>query len=628
MAAAGYGVLLLVAVLAATLAVYPAMFSALVVEDEGYVLISLHENLSGGALYDDVYSQWGPAFYVLMGGVFALPGLDLDHDAGRLVTLALWTATSLLCGASLLRFSGSLAVALAGGVVAFYALTPMVFSPMHPGGLLAFLLASIVAVAVFLLRIRPSTAMFAIGGLAAAAALIKVNVGLLAIAAIAFACANTVTPLRRVGAIRIAVALLLALTPFVLMASNLSEGWVLSYALVVGLSAAAIAIAASPLPGGLELRPLYALAAGIGTVAAVVLAVVFVQGTTVSGLIDGVVSRPLRQPDLFLGEVDLPPLAPLWGLLALCAATVTVWRSRTGASIPGSIRRLIPVARIGVGLGIWVAVLRVGGADPLAIAYLHPWHADSIGLVAPLAWVAAVPPRRDELSPSESFLRALIPTLAVMQLLHPYPIPGTQIAWGLFLFAVVGGICVADGLGELIGAPVAFGLSERRLIGELVVIGFLVVVLAAPVRDWATRVNDEYDAGAPPGLRGAERLRLPPEHAADLRALSSAIPGSCSSFLTLPGVNSLYLFTGLDPPTGMNAGPWPMLFDRSDQRRIVEQVRGMDGLCAVRNRAFVEDAIGTPDLPRRPLVGYIQRRFAPTETVSEYDIMQRTGSRR
>ena len=639
--AARYGVLILVAALAAGLAGYAAMFSAFTSDDEGYMLISLHQNLSGAPLYDVVYTQYGPGFFVVVGGAFHLLGLAVTHDNARLITLVLWTAASLLCGVSLMRLSGALPVALAGLLVAFYALTGMVYEPLHPGGTLAVLLAGIVAIAVFVLPRRPSWAMCGIGGLATAAALIKVNVGLLALLAIAFACTIAVVPLRRVRAIRIGVGVLLAVTPFVLMASRLSEGSGWRHAIVVALATIAVMIAASPLPAHLELKPAYALVAGIGTVTIVVLAVVFIEGTTPSGLIDGVIVRPLDFPDLVYSDLDLSPLAPLWGLLAVGGAAIVTWRRRAGTvATHGPQRRdplqvagtslgwLTAAARIAAGLGIWVAVLLVGGAIPAVSAFHHDWHPGSIGIVAPLAWVAAIPPQPSEGASSVSFVRALIPTLAVLQLLQPYPVPGTQVAWGIFLFAVVGGICVADGLVELTGMPAAFGLPRPRVIGGAVVVAFLIVVVAAPMRSWVDRVRTAYDQGTPLGLPGAERLRLPAWKAAELRNLTAEVRASCSTFLGLPGFNSLYLFTGEDPPTGMNVGAWPILFDETDQQHVVDQVRRDQRLCAVRNKAALPLVLSAPGSSDRPLVSFIQHRFTPEKRVSGYEIMKRTGSRR
>ena len=629
MTAARYGVLGLAAALAAGLAGYAALFGAFVGDDEGYVLISLHQNLAGAPIYDVVFTQYGPGFFVLVGGAFEVLGMEANHDNARLITLLSWTAACLLCGASLLRLTSSLPVALGGLLVAFYALTGMVYEPLHPGGTLSVLLAGIVAVAAFLVPRHASPAMLVIGGLIAAAALIKVNVGLLALLAVAFACSISVVPLRRVGAIRIGVCLLIAAAPLVLMGSSLSEEFVWRHALVVALAAIAVMIAASPLPAHLELRPAYALVVGIGAVTTVVLAVIFIEGTTVDGLIDGMVDRPLEFPDLVLSPTDLSPLAPLWGLLAVGAAALITWRRRSGADLPASVRRLMPAARIAAGLGIWVAVLRVGGADPATSAFGHDWHPESIGIVAPLAWVAAIPPRSSQASSHASFVRALIPILAVLQLLHPYPVPGTQVAWGIFLFAVVGGICVADGLAELpVTRAAGLGLPAPRLIGGAVVVAFVAIALALPIRDWANQVRTAYSEGTPVGLPGAERLRLPAQQAAELRDVAAEVRGSCSTFLGLPGFNSLYLFTGQEPPTGMNVGAWPILFDEEDQRLIVERVRGIDRLCVVRNEAAVGFFVTGTAGPSDPLVGFIQRRFKTERQIGVYQIMERTGSPR
>ena len=41
-------------------------------DDEGYILLSLREYARGGVLYDEVYSQYGPAYFELVTSTFAV----------------------------------------------------------------------------------------------------------------------------------------------------------------------------------------------------------------------------------------------------------------------------------------------------------------------------------------------------------------------------------------------------------------------------------------------------------------------------------------------------------------------------------------------------------------------------
>ena len=66
----------------------------------------------------------------------------------------------------------------------------------------------------------------------------------------------------------------------------------------------------------------------------------------------------------------------------------------------------------------------------------------------PLAWVAALPPRAPE-RPGAALGRAILPAAAVTATLQAYPVAGTQVWIGLFLFVAVGAVCIGDGIGEL-----------------------------------------------------------------------------------------------------------------------------------------------------------------------------------
>ena len=54
---------------------YEQVFSHLnTPDDEGYVTLTLRSFVDGNALYDDVYSQYGPGFYAFVGGAMDLLG--------------------------------------------------------------------------------------------------------------------------------------------------------------------------------------------------------------------------------------------------------------------------------------------------------------------------------------------------------------------------------------------------------------------------------------------------------------------------------------------------------------------------------------------------------------------------
>src|SRR5262245_39746252 len=52
-------------------------------DDEGYVLISLKLFREGRALYNAVYSQYGPFYYEFMDALLSVLHLNVSHDVGR-----------------------------------------------------------------------------------------------------------------------------------------------------------------------------------------------------------------------------------------------------------------------------------------------------------------------------------------------------------------------------------------------------------------------------------------------------------------------------------------------------------------------------------------------------------------
>src|SRR3954469_23096218 len=90
----------LISILATVLLLVAAgfvMFSAFMFyDDEGYVLISLRNFAEHGGLYRDVYTQYGPFPFVVYYGLHVL-GVPLTHTAGRLITVAAWSASAGCC---------------------------------------------------------------------------------------------------------------------------------------------------------------------------------------------------------------------------------------------------------------------------------------------------------------------------------------------------------------------------------------------------------------------------------------------------------------------------------------------------------------------------------------------------
>jgi hypothetical protein len=601
------------AVLAATAALgFTTLFSTFAsYDDEGYFLITIKGYLSGAKLYNQTSGQYGPFPFEFMAAAFKLLGLHVSNDTGRLITLGLWLGAALLLALAAYGLSRSPLLAFVVYVLAFRLLSLAPGEPMHPSHLLMLLLAAMVAVAVFAAPRRPRLAFALLGMLIAAALLSKVNIGMFAVASLVFAAVLASPRLSRVRVLVAVVSACFVLVPVALMAHDALEGGYIVFSSHVLLGAFAVAIVAigTMRPRDPDSRAAYWLVyavAGAAGAAAVICGIVLLQGTSFSGLAHGVFLDALRQSKLLSWAPSLPA-----NTLARDAIGVSIAAAVALRALPHS--RPWPtvgaLARIGAGILIWAAVFDVQAlAQPVA-----------------LAWVAAVPARRDAPTSAARFVRLFVPALAVLQVLHAYPVPGSQVRWATFLFVVVGAVCVSDGLSELgVSALGLRGASSRLAtagaLGVVIWVGF--TGLGFPLRDSV----QTYRAATPIPAWGATRIRVPPETAQALGSLVRAVQERCNTFVTMPGLGSLYLMSQKTPPTWMSGSDWIFAWDAKTQQRVVNQVEGVPRLCAIRSVGAETGWAGNRPIPEYPLRAFILNDFRGVGTYGGYELLVRRSN--
>ena len=610
--------LFLVAAGAAAAVAYPAMFSNFsATDDEGYVLLSLKGFIGGAHLYDQVYSQYGPFFFQFWGGLFSLLGLDVSHDAGRIATIAIWVAVGLIAGFAAYRVTGSVLLGLCVQLLTFHVLDKFINEPMHPGGLICLLLATIVLASTAVDRV-PRTAWAVIGAGAATLALTKVNVGAFAVLAIALACVHAYPQLRHPRWARPLIEVVCVLTPLALMARQLDLVWVREFALHATVAIAAVVIAlrvAGPLATriGAGLRW---LVGGFSALAAASLLAAIALGSEPADLAHGIVLDPLRQPDVFTIQLELEAHSVIVNLvaLALCAGFAIAARRPGGASRGLELARAVAGVTAGLLIGLTAADVGV----PLVGSGFEGAGIWALGL----AWVALLP-TRVEPRPGSGFARRLLPALAVLQSLHAYPVAGSQAQWAAFLLIAVGAIAFDNGLRDLVDLA-----GERRrpavraasaAVPALALGLIAIAAIVFPLGD----ARDRFDAGRPLALEGSERIRLPAGDADQYEGIVAELRASCDSFVTEPGINSFYLWTGIDPPTYLNATDWMLLFDEQTQDAVVSAARRSPGLCLLRNQILAGLwAQGRP-VPERSLTRYLASGFEPLASFNWYEILTR-----
>ncbi|HVS99638.1 MAG TPA: hypothetical protein VHE08_03905 [Solirubrobacterales bacterium] len=607
------------AITAATaLIAHPKMFTGFVAyDDEGYMLTALKSFVNHGHLYDQVFSQYGPFYYEFWGGFFSLFGIAVTHDSGRSVVMVLWVLSSLVFGLSILRITGSILLGLGTQILTFSALEVLTNEPMHPVSSIALLLALIVAISTFVGTGRSRWAMGLLGAAVAALVLTKINVGFFAFVSVALACAVSYQQLWGRRWPRLLVELVFLAVPVLLLASKFDEGWARHYSVHVFATALAVVIALRARePVRRHVGELRWLLGGFVVLVVASCVAILATGTSIHGLIDGVIGQPLRQSDAFTIPMLLSRREYAFDLLAVGAALAYWYASRRRAAPSPAWLALGSVFAIVVGLTM--AFSMVGQLLPFNDRNLTGYQLSML----PFVWVALAATTAGEEDGRFAFARLLLPLLAVLQGLHGYPVAGSQTLLSVVLVVPVGALCVANGVR---GLALLVEVEPDRLalagFGVLMTAVLAWFVLKTYVRDPLHQARGVYHTTYQLHLPGSEDMHLFSEEEVQLyEAVSQAMRENCRSTVMEPGMDSFYLWTEEEPPS-LTATGWETLFDDEAQEQVIEDTAATEGLCLLRNK---ERAGGWGER-EGPLVTYLEHGFRPIGKWEEYELLRRQG---
>ena len=562
-------------------------------DDEGYLMISVQEFLNGKRLYDDVFTQYGPFYYFSYGLYHSRAFAGLSHDSVRLATALVWLATAAGCALLATRVAGK---AVAAGAVAAFALTMVILKtlanePGHPQEL-CILLTVLVLLTTTLAnaggRVLPSV----LGALVAALAMTKINVGVFAAAGVLLALLASERGNRLLRAAAFLVATGVVVLPLVLMRDYLTS-WGLACCIFV--DAAMLPMVAIAIAGPVPAQPtakmvpwfLGSLAFVIVTLATAILA----MGTTPKALWHGLYLQPMQ----FARVYSSPPAG-----LTNQAAALTVPGMVIGLAYAWGIFRsplLIRWLKIAYLVSLLVLMIALRGRHlDLLLFYGLPW-----------AWlVLAIEPsvNSEGLPVSMPTSRMTLGLFTPLMVLQAYPVAGSQVHLAMVPLLVGASVCGADFLRSLDTQ------SWPRRIGVVVV-----CLLSLASLGGATYISVKaYIASEPLGLPGASRVRLEAEHAATYRWLAERLHEDCDTFVTLPGLNSLYFWADKPPPTALNATVTTLLTD-AQQSEVVAALDLHPRVMAVRHLGIAEHFWGHGRSP------------APTPLVRCIDAMEVVGRR-
>jgi hypothetical protein len=591
-------------------------------DDEGYHLWSLRLFADGHSLYNSVFAYYGPFHYELWGGLSRLIGVSFSTDSGRAVAMALWLGISFVLGVTTGRLTGRLSLALIVQVLSFHALTGFAREPMYPGDTALLVVCALLATAAFALRAQPRIALTLIGASTGAVLLTKVNVGGYVLIAVGYAAVMSVPRLPLRGLVRVGAVAAIVLVGPAVMATTLDTPWTQRYAFLVAASAVALVLVTTRAHGDDEVVEATSscwvawIVSGLVGSVAVVIGVILALGTALRALLDSIVVTASHQANAFASPLSLDVTAFVLPMVAIGVAYVV----RIAHSTTITQRRLGALLRVAAGLALWFSVVGSAGVTPTTPRYV-------IGL--PLVWVAAVPSSRDDGTPVGRFVRVLVPALALLQTLIAYPVASTQVTYGSVLLLVCGAICVADGWHDLQMMGLTGPLQLR--LPSWVTMSTTTAILATAlgvgyIANSARTARHSYNSEEALPFPGASDLRVPHPEAVQFTNIVKTLRARCQTVITMPGMLSLNMWSGLPAPSGLTQEPWWAILSPVQLASSLQSARAASGLCLVRNDVLVNFWLrhsASQQLPQIPLVRFLERDFVSVARYGHYTISVR-----
>jgi predicted membrane protein len=569
-------------------------------DDEGYVMETTRAYLAGHRLYDEVFTQYGPAFYLLQRAIFGLAGFPLTHDVVRLATLVAWLGTALAIAWLVQRACGSFLFAAIAFVPVMLHLVPLVNEPGHPQAVLTL---AIVLTGLSLAGGRGGSGSVRLGiagALTAFCLLTKINVGVYLLIGCAIALLIECGPRRFFWLLAAAACVL----PFLVFRRHLGETLPLHYALLVASSTAAAVIAIHGSSDSIEEngKSIRVYALSVGAASVLFILPVLGHGTSVGGLIEGIALQPARFADIFFMQAYVPLSAAVTSAVSLVLA-IALNSNRARQARGADIVEL--VLKTAFGLAALYAA-RSGGVTLL-------------GYVVPFSWVVAFrsassPP------PHSQIARRVLAAVSVLQALQAYPVPGTQLALATLFTLPVAVISLHDA-----AAIVARRLAALPVTGPVVT----AIAIACAIGVYGVGFEPEtlrhwegvYRSTSSVRLSGADRLRLPAAETARYQWLAGTTAATCRSLVTMPGFYSLHAWSGISPPTTRSATAWMTLLPAADQQQLWKTLDGSDAPCAVVNPDVAAIFLAGRPLESLPAYQELARRFRTVAEVDGYRFM-------
>jgi hypothetical protein len=598
----------------ASIPAYYRMFTGFQIwDDEGALMVTVKQYLSGMKLYNQVSVPYGPVYYFYNWALRTLSGTPLTHDVVRMSSLLPWLLTAFVSAWIVFRLTDSQLLASIAHLLVFFTLSRFFPNePGHPQELCALLLVCLVASGVLASTPRwRSLGMILLGAFPAALILVKVNIGTFGFLAtsLAILAHSRKTPLSRLSFNAIGAACVFL--PAILMKAHWGDPRARLFAVLVTVSMVAVLLVLFKVPRAccFPFRDsLITIAAFLSAFIALIL-VLKAQGVALTRMLHALLLDNLG-PYVVHGSWYIPlPFPPgrrwyFWTIGGLVLAGYSCW----SASEKERREKYLPILKLLLAfLLVVVCLFKVSRFDFVLFVFLPP-----------LCWIVLFG-RSEKDSEPYAFPRTLLCTVTVIQMLYAYPIAGSQFHFVQTLPAIVAMICLGDVL--------AWQQKRLRTLNPLILrttAATLLLCVAASYIVIARRARKDYNALPSLQLPSSGRIHLPETQAQDYRWLVRQLDDHCDVFVGFPELPSLHIWTKKDPLDGMQMNDW-MLYTSGQQQMAVSAVLSEHpNACAIYNPRLVDFWNRThQDLGQLPLVRYLHENFKIAGTSNQFSFLVR-----
>jgi hypothetical protein len=592
-------------------------------DDEGTIVLLVDTFIKSGGNFDAIgeYQYHGPFFFLVKYFIHFLTNTDVSHNTNRLTTIGFWSLVPLICALFVQRCTKSLILAAIVQLQLIFLLILLIPSAGHPQELALLLIATALLLSSYVgsrhSSVLPVMGMATIVG---ALLLIKINIGVYLGAALALSML-VFLPSGNLALVIFALASVVAvLMPTAIIGNAIFENAQdRSYCAQATLAITACLAASTKRWTGANLRWADMWVAALALTCSVLLicAIVIALGGSLSGIVDTVLLRALQFSS---GDIYRVPVTYSHVNVAFASTTLALGYRMLAPKMETSGRWLLALSALKLTYG-FVALYSL--YSPVRLDF--PFQTISF------IWIILIPPHSaHHITLKNGFPRVFLCFAAAFELMQAFPVAGAQLYWSIFLLCPLAAVCIGDALSFLwmefdrrrSSAGSTLFQPTMRLVIQLVLI--VCIVFWYWQKMGIEKLRTTYLSRASSGLVGADRIHLPKKIGNETLELVASIKEQCDGFVGIPGMPSLYFWTGIQPP-GVITDYWFFNMGVESQKRVIETMEHYKSPCIVYNPEKLNvwtkgKRLETADMP---LMHYANEQYAMVRKIGGYQILHK-----